>query len=472
MGKRDFLSHNPEPPVDFHDYIGKKIHMIGIGGSSMSGLARILQARGCTVSGSDMMEGESVRKLREAGIPVTVGHTAENVSGADLAVYSMAIAEEHVELEACRNLGIPVIERSVLLGQLTGEFENTIAVCGTHGKTTTTSMLAEILVNAGTDPTVHIGGVLNSIGGSIRSGSGSIFLTEACEYRRNFMNLQPASAILLNIDADHLDCYRDLDDIEGAFAAFLQKLPPDGWALGNGDDMRVLRSLRTLSCRVYTFGESESCDYRMHQPREDSRGCVTFRLLHRQQVLGQVSMTVPGDFNARNALAALAATHILGLDMEKACETVAQFRGAHRRFELTGILNGAELFHDYGHNPAEMRNAVSIARKRCRDGRLWAVMQPHTYSRVKTLFEDYLTCTEKADITLVTDIFAARESDPGDISSAMLVEGMKKHGVNAILTPSFEDAARLIRQGVQPGDLVITLGCGNIYQLNDLCLKA
>ena len=455
-------------PVDFHAYIGKKIYMIGIGGSSMSGIARILQAKGCKVSGSDMLDGENVQELRKAGVSVTVGHAAENVIGADLAVYSMAIPEDHIELAACRRLGIPTIERSVLLGQLTREFQTVVAVCGTHGKTTTTSMLAQMLVDAGTDPSVHIGGVLDSIGGSIRYGGSEIFLTEACEYRRNFMNLSPTAAVLLNIDRDHLDCYRDIDEIESAFGDFLQLLPNGGWALGNSDDERVRRRLQEVSCPYYTFGETESSDYRMVSLEEDRQGCVSFELLFRQRPLGQVQMAVPGVFNARNALAALAAAHRLGLDMAAACETVGSFHGAHRRFELTGTLNGAELFHDYGHNPAEMRNAVSIARKRCRDGRLWAVMQPHTYSRVKTLFDDYLTCTEEADITLVTDIFAAREVDPGDISAAMLVEGMKKHGVNAVCTPSFDDAAKAIREGVQAGDLVITLGCGNIYRLNEL----
>jgi len=454
--------------INFRDYVGKKIHMIGIGGSSMSGVARILQSFGCTVTGSDLHDGHSIHDLRNEGIRVTLGHDASNVGNADLTVYSMAIPQDNPELIYCKKNGIPLIERSVLLGQLTREYKNAVAVCGTHGKTTVTSMIAQILLEAGADPTIHIGGVLDAIGGSIRMGSQEIFLTEACEYRRNFMNLFPTSAVLNNIDTDHLDYYRDIEDITGSFRDFLGKLPENGWVLGNGDDPRVMEVLEQTVCPHLTFGMSAFCDFRMADAEEDPKGYVTFRVLRGTESLGQVSMAVPGMFNAANALAAVAAACLLGVEPGKACEIVGRFKGARRRFELTGTLNGAELFHDYGHNPAEIRNALTIARKRCGQGRLWAVLQPHTYSRVKTLFEDYQTCTQTADITLVTDIFAARESDPGDINSEMLVNAMKEHGVNALLTPEFEDAAEEICRGVKPGDLVITLGCGNINLLNDL----
>ena len=453
------------------EYYGKRVHMIGIGGSSMSGLARVLQTKGCRVSGSDMAEGENLRVLRERGIPVAVGHSAEYLTDAELAIYSAAIAPDNAEFVECIRSGIPVMERSVLLGQLSEEYETVIAVCGTHGKTTSTSMLAEILVDAGADPTIHIGGVLESIGGSVRQGNSGYFLTEACEYRRSFLTLLPAVVVLLNIDEDHLDYYRDIDEIESAFGELLGKLPADGWALGNGDDPRARRQLELLSCKRETFGVSENADYRMVGICEDSFGFVRFSLYHRQELLGEVSMGVPGLFNAKNAAAALAVAHHMGIDMASACGSIERFRGVHRRFELTGTLYGAELFHDYGHNPAEIKNALSIARRRCRKGRLWAVVQPHTYSRVKTLFQDYLMCTEAADITLVTDIFAAREQDPGDISSEMLAEGMRACGLNVRWTPTFADAAAVIRDGVCAGDLVITLGCGDIYRLNELLLR-
>ena len=455
-------------PVDYHDYIGKRVHMIGIGGSSMSGIAMILKQKGCIISGSDMLDGETLQTLREHGVRTFVGHSANNVIGADLVVYSMAIPKDQPELTFCREKGIPTIERSVLLGQLSADYACSIAVCGTHGKTTVTSMLAQILVETGADPTIHIGGILNAIGGSTRVGHSEIFLTEACEYRRNFMNVHPTAAALLNIDTDHLDYYRDLNEIENAFGDFLSSLPADGWALVNGDDERAYRQRCRAGCEVLTFGTVNSCDYMMTEITEDEEGKVSFVFLYKGKPVGRVEMSIPGRFNAMNAVAALALAHRIGVEMKDACRIVGKFSGAHRRFELTGFLNGAEVFHDYGHNPTEMRNVISIARKRCRSGRLWAVMQPHTFSRVKTMFEEYLSCTQEADITLVTDIFAAREVDPGDIDSGMLVSAMVERGIDARLTPAFTDAAEMLRAEVRTGDLVITMGCGDVYKLNDI----
>ena len=329
-------------------------------------------------------------------------------------------------------------------------------------------MLTQILVDTGMDPTVHIGGVLNSIGGSVRSGGSDIFLTEACEYRRNFMNVRATDALLLDIDTDHLDYYKDIDEIESSFGDFMNKLPATGWALGNGDDERIVRQLHTLGCSAETFGTSENCDYRMVNISEDESGYFDFEMLYKNEKLCSVHTGVPGMFNAYNALAALAAAHHLKADMQEAAKIIGDFRGAHRRFEKTGELCGAELFHDYGHNPKEMENAIHIARKRCKRGRLWAVIQPHTFSRVKTMFDQYLLCAKEADKVLVTDIFAARESDPGDINSRMLVDGMREKGIDAYLTPTFEDTADVLKAQLQEGDLVITLGCGNIYMLNEM----
>ncbi len=454
--------------MNISDLAGKKVHIIGIGGSSMSGIALILKSFGCVVSGSDRSENHSIENLRKAGINVIIGHDKDNVNSADLVVYSLAIPEDNPELTACREKGIRTVERSVFLGLLSKDYETLVAVCGTHGKTTVTSMLSSILVEAGKDPTVHIGGVYAPIGGSIRMGSRKLFITEACEYRRSFMNLYPTAVIVNNIDEDHLDYYRDIEDIMNAFLDFVKKLPDDGWILGNGDDPLVADVLERSSKRCVTFGMSGQCTYRMGASSEDVRGYFSFDVIRNKDVTGHVDMTVPGEFNAKNALAAVAAADMLGVDPADACRIIGAFSGAGRRFELTGTLNGAELFTDYGHNPTEMKNAIHIARKRCQNGRLWAVVQPHTYSRLKTLFEEYLTCTKEADITLVTDIFAARENDPGDIDSKMLVDGMIEHGIDARLTRTFDEAADEIRRGVRPQDLVITLGCGNINMLNDV----
>ena len=448
------------------DYQGGRIHMIGIGGSSMSGLAEMLMDQGYRVTGSDRSDGYLLGDVRARGAQVFIGHRPENVHGADLVVYTAAVAADNPELVEAERLGIPTLERAWLLGQLMEGYPQAVGVCGAHGKTTTTSMLSQILVECGLDPSVHIGGKLDAIGGSTRIGRGGAFLAEACEFRRSFLKLKPTMAVVLNIDADHLDCYKDIDEIEETFGQFLHLLPESGLAIGKGTDERVLRQLSRLSCRTETFGMTEDCDWHPEGLAEDDRGYASYDLYHGRVKIGHVTMQVPGNFNVENGLAALAAAHALGADMTRACESLSRFRGAHRRFELTDTIDGVEVFHDYGHNPAEMRNAVSVARKRCK-GRLFAVMQPHTFSRVKSLFDEYLTCTEEADFTLVTDICAAREKDPGDINSGMLVEGMRSHGVDAVWTPSFDDTERYLRAHWQPGDLVLTMGCGDVNMLNE-----
>ena len=450
---------------DIHDYRGKRIHMIGIGGSSMSGLAELLIHEGYIVTGSDRTDGYLMNTVRDAGAKVTIGHRAENVHGADLVVFTAAISSDNPEMVEAARLGIPTLERAYLLGQLMAGYPWSVAVCGAHGKTTTTSLLSQILLENGKDPSVHIGGRLDAIGGSTRIGHSDIFLAEACEFRRSFLQITPTLAVVMNIDADHLDCYRDIDEIEETFGLFLSRIPDGGIALGKGTDERIVRQLGKLACRTLTFGLSDTCDYHPGNLTEDGRGYYAFTLMYGAETLGEVHLAVPGAFNAENALAALAAAHLLGCDMHKACASASAFCGAHRRFELTDTIDGVEIFHDYGHNPAEMRNAVHVARRRS-EGRVIAVMQPHTFSRVRSLFPDYLTCTEEADITLVTDICAAREKDPGDLHSGMLVDGMREHGLEAYWTPSFDETEAWLRAHWRPGDLVITMGCGDINMLN------
>ena len=452
--------------TQIRDYPGGHIHLIGIGGSSMSGLAEMLIDKGYQVSGSDRDETYLVHFVREKGARVIIGHHAENIHGADIVVYSAAISPQNPERMEADRLGIPSVERAVLLGQLMEGFPGAVAVCGAHGKTTVTSMLSQILLEAGKDPSIHIGGRLDAIGGSTRVGHSGIFVTEACEYNRSFLQLKPAVAVVLNIDEDHLDCYRDIEEIEETFARFLQILPLSGTAIGNGDDRRVVHCLDALKCRTVTFGIGLQNQWHPEKMTEDDLGYTCFDVYCCDEKKAHLSLSVPGRFNVLNALAAIAAADELGVDPENAVLSLERFTGAHRRFELTDTIDGVEIFHDYGHNPVEMRNAISIARKRCK-GRLWAVMQPHTFSRVRTLFDQYLNCTEEADFTLVTDICAAREPDPGDLNSGMLVEGMKKKGIDATWTPSFDDTEIYLKEHWKPGDLVITMGCGDINLLND-----
>ena len=448
------------------DFAGKRIHMIGIGGSSMSGLAEMLIDLGYKVSGSDRTEGYLIGDVREKGATVFIGQKAENVHGADLVAFSAAISKDNPEREEAERLGIPTIERAYLLGQLMEQSAVSIGISGTDGKTTTSSMLSQILLENGKDPSISIGGKLDAVGGGMRVGHGGIFVAEACEFNRSFLHMSPTMAVIMNIKADHLDCYKDVDEIENTFGTFLSLLPHDGTAIGNGDDPRVRRQMEKCGRRTIYFGLDPRNEWHPEDLKEDEYGYYSFTAVHNGVNEAQIVMGVPGIFNVLDALAAIAAADELGIPAAGSATVLEKFVGAHRRFELTDTMNGVEIFTDYGHNPVEMKNAVSIARKRCR-GRLWAVMQPHTFSRVRTLFDEYLTCTGEADFTLVTDICAAREKDPGDLNSGMLVEGMKKNGINAIWTPSFDDTEKYLRSHWHKGDLVITMGCGDINMLNE-----
>ena len=452
--------------TDILDYQGQRVHMIGIGGSSMSGLAEMLLKEGYTVTGSDNANSHAVERLRAMGIQVAVGHRAENVEGAALEIFSAAISPENPERQRARELGIPEMERSVLLGQLMRGHKNAVCVSGAHGKTTTSSMIAESLMDCGMDPPVSFGGRLDALGGGSRVGGKDVFVAEACEFHGSFLEMHPTIAVVLNIDADHLDWYRDIDHIEAAFGQFLSLLPPHGVALGWGEDRRVLRLFTRLACEKRTFGLEKGNDYHPENLCYSDTGCPRYDLMFRGSRLGRIELKVAGSFNVINSLAAFAACHCAGAEPEKIAESLSRFAGVHRRFELTGIIDGVKMYHDYGHNPAEMKAALDVAKMQ-KPNHLWAVMQPHTYSRVKGLFQDYLTCTQAADYTLVTDIFAAREKDPGDIKAEMVVEGMRAHGVDAVHTPTFDDTEKYLRAHWQPGDLVLTMGCGNINLLNE-----
>ena len=452
--------------ADIFDYKGKRVHFIGIGGSSMSGLAGYLQQTGYTVTGSDRMKSHKTEHLEAAGIPVAIGHDAANVYGAHVIVYSAAIGTDNAErLEAVR-LGIPQIERCDLIGQLMEGHPFAVGVSGTHGKTTTTSMLAQSFLCAGANPTIHIGGELDFIGGSTHVGDRHDFICEACEYNGSFLHFKPSVAIILNIDEDHLDYYRDIDDIEAAFARYAALVPPDGWCIAWGDDLRARRVCENAACRHMTFGLGEHCMLRPVNLRYDERGCASFSAALDGTILGDFRLNVSSEANMFDALAVICTAHIRGLDMSKVSEALASFTGAHRRFELTSVTDGVECYTDYGHNPAEIRNALKIASMRPH-GALWSVWQPHTYSRTKALFDQFVGTFDLADHLLITDIMGAREADPGDISSEMLIAPLRARGVDAVLTPTFDDAEAWLRDHWKRGDLMISHGCGNIDLLNE-----
>jgi len=447
------------------DYKGKRAHMIGIGGSSMNGLAGMLKKAGVTVTGSDGTASYMTKMLENQGIEVHIGHHAENVHGADLIIYSAAISAENPERAEAAKLGIPQMERATLLGQLMEGYKHAINVCGTHGKTSTTSMIAEALLDAGLDPTVHIGGQLDYIGGSTRVGSHETFVVEACEFNASFLQFHPTVAVVTNIEEDHLDFYKDLDDICHAFDRFFALLPEDGVCIGNGDDPCVVSALKRCQVKTVTYGMGENNQWRPVNLVYDETGCAGFDFAFEGNPVAHVQLHVPGEFNVMHALATMAACVHVGADAAVVARSLEGFAAPHRRFELTGTVCGVKLYTDYGHNPAEMHSALENAAHQPHR-RLFAVMQPHTYSRVKTLFKDYIHCCDLADEILITDIFAAREKDPGDIHATMLVDAMKKEGLPVHYTPTFDDAEKFLRKNWQPGDLVITMSCGDIHLLN------
>ncbi len=451
-------------PVDIGDYSGGQVHMIGIGGSSMSGLAEMLKKQGYNVSGSDSSESHTLEALRNMGIDARAGHYPNMVREADIVIYSAAISKEDIERKEAYKLNIPQMERAVLLGQLMRGFDKRICVSGTHGKTTTCAMLAQILIESKFNPTIHVGGRMDSIGGSTRVGSKDIFLVEACEFNRSFLQMSPSIALVLNIEEDHMDCFGNMEGLENAFYDFLSLLPPDGAIIAFAEDDRVMRLCGRMEQECITFG-MDIGDWTVKNLIHDEKGSPSFTALYKGKEMAEISLIIGGDFNVLHALAALACAHYLGVDLSIASKALAEFKGVHRRFEFTGEVKGMRLYHDYGHNPAEMQAAISVAKLQNR--RVIAVMQPHTYSRVINMFNDYLTCTKDADITLVTDIYGAREIDPGNINSQMLVDGMLKNGVEAYLTPSFDDTEQFLLKYGKEGDLVLTMGCGNIDLLNE-----
>ncbi len=457
--------------AEIRDYKGKRVHFIGIGGSSMSGLAGLLREEGYNVTGSDKTQSHKTDHLVEKGVPISIGHDPANIHGADVIVYSAAIAATNPERAEAARLGIPQIERCDLIGQLMQGSDFAVAVSGTHGKTTTTSMLAQAFLSAGADPSIHIGGELDFIGGSTRRGTSGDFIVEACEFNGSFLHFHPTVAIITNIDEDHLDFFGDIEHIEAAFANFTRLLPEDGWCVAWGDDERARRVCLNAKCSHMTYGLGPDNDLRPENLHYDARGRAGFDAMLNGERIGHFHIGVATEVNMLDALAVIGVCHIKGLDMEKVARALEEFKGAHRRFELTSVTDGVECYTDYGHNPAEIKNALRLADLKLAEkqprGELWSVFQPHTYSRTKTLFDQFLETFDLADHVLVTDIMAAREVDPGDINSEMLIAPLRARGLDAVLTPSFDDTEAYLRAHWKPGDVMVSHGCGDIDLLNE-----
>ena len=433
------------------------IHFIGIGGISMSGLAEILLEEGFTVSGSDSKESPLTKKLESEGAIIHYGQCAENISdGIDCVVYTAAINKANPELMEAVARKIPMLTRAELLGQLMKNYKTPIAVSGTHGKTTTTSMISHILLAADLDPTISVGGILKAIGGNIRVGKSETFITEACEYTNSFLHFYPKISVILNIEEDHLDFFKDLADIQHSFRRFAQLVPEGGAVIADGDDANTMDALRGLERPMLTFG-LEQGDIHCEGLTWEG-GFPSFDLIVRGEDLGRIELSVPGVHNVRNALAAAGAALQLGAPFSAIRDGLRAFRGAGRRFEHKGEFHGAAVYDDYAHHPGELSALLTTARS-LGYRRVICAFQPHTYTRTKELFDQFVQVLQLPDKVLLAEIFAARETDTLGISSRDLAQRIP----GAEFCPTLEEVARRLAQLAQPGDLILTVGAGDIY---------
>lgn len=445
-----------------------KVHFIGIGGISMSGLAEILLSEGFQISGSDMKDSELCQHLRQAGAQVQIGQRAENIQDPDLVVYTAAIHPDNPEFQAAKGKGLPMLSRAELLGELMKNYKEAVNVAGTHGKTTTTSMIAEILMKGEKDPTVTVGGILDSIGGNIRIGGSGCFVAEACEYTNSFLSFFPTISVILNVEADHLDFFKDIDDIRESFRKFILRLPQNekGFLVFNGDIREPEYFLRDLACDVVTFGKAGNCDYQAEDISFDGFARPSYTLVVKGERLGTVKLGVTGEHNVYNSLAAIAVAQRLGVPFETIRSALEAYHGTERRFERKGECGGFTVIDDYAHHPQEIEATIRTAR-RCPHKKLWVVFQPHTYSRTKALLPEFAEALSGADEIILADIFAAREKNTVGISSGDLAERIAEKGVPVHYLPDFDTIEKFILEHVKPGDLLITMGAGNVVEIGN-----
>ena len=454
--------------IDFHK--PEAIHFIGIGGISMSGLAEILIDEGFTVTGSDSHESELTRHLEAKGAKIAYGQRTENIKGGiDVVVYTAAVHPDNPEFAAAVEKQLPILSRAELLGQMMTNYRNSIAVSGTHGKTTTTSMITEILLAGNTDPTISVGGILNSIGGNIRVGGPDLFVTEACEYTNSFLSFFPTMEVILNVEADHLDFFKDIADIRHSFRLFAEKLPEDGLLVINNDIENMEYITDGLPCRVITFGKKPGSRYQAHGIRFDELARATYDLIVDGETVDTITLGVPGEHNVYNSLAAAAIGMELGIPMDMIKKGLKRFTGTNRRFEKKGEISGVTILDDYAHHPQEIRATLETARHYPHK-KLWVVFQPHTYTRTKAFLDEFAEALSLADEVILADIYAARETDNLGISSGDIAERIEKRGVKAHFIPSFDDIETFILENCMHGDLLITMGAGDIVKVGEKLL--
>ena len=447
-----------------------KIHFIGIGGISMSSLAHVLLSRQIKVSGSDSKESGLTKELREKGAEISIGQSADNITDdVTLVVYTAAISDENPELKAAREKGIRCMTRAEFLGLLMKGYKTSICVSGTHGKTTTTSLISQVLLDAEADPTIMVGGILPSINGNTRIGGSDMFLTEACEYTNSFLSFFPTVAVILNVREDHLDFFKDLDDIRKSFRSFAHLLPDDGALVINGEIENLSYFTDGLEAKVITFGLEGNFDFTAGNISYNKYACPEIDIKHSGKKAAHVSLKIPGQHNIYNALAAFAVSHTLGLDAEKSASSLGSFSGVDRRFQIKGQVGGVTIVDDYAHHPDEIGATLSAALNMPHK-KLWVVFQPHTYTRTKAFLDDFADKLSLADCVVLADIYAAREVNTIGVSSADILKRLEEKHVESYFFPTFDEIENFLLENCEKDDLLITMGAGDVVLIGDFLL--
>lgn len=449
----------------------KTVHMIGIGGVSMSGIAEILQHWGFTVTGSDANQSAITEELNSRGIKVTIGHDLEDIKNADVVVHSAAVKQDDPELVEAKKLNIPTVERAEFLGEITKCYKDTITIAGTHGKTTTTSMVSLAFLESNLDPSIQVGAILNKINGNNKVGNSEHFIIEACEYVESFLKFNPKSAIVLNIDNDHLDYFKTFENVKNAFIKYVELLPDDGFLVVNGDDANCLDLQNHTNAKCITYGiTNKHTDFFAVNIVFDDNGFPEFDVYQNDKFYSRIKLSVPGMHNVSNCLACIAMCHQYGITPENIKNALANFTGANRRFEFKGTVNGAKVFDDYGHHPTEIiATAKSLMNKKY--NKSWVIFQPHTYSRTKNLLDDFAKALLNFDNIIVVDIYAARETNTYGVSSQDLVDKIHSLGKTAQYISDFEQCVNYVKNNVKENDIVMTLGAGTVTQIGPMLVE-
>ena len=446
----------------------KHIHLIGIGGVSMSGIAEILHSCGFIVTGSDRTQSEITDKLIKNHIPVKIGHDIENLEKSNLVVYSAAVKQDDIELVRAKELNIPIVERGTFLGILTKSFKDTICISGTHGKTTTTSMVSLCFLEALKDPSIQVGALLKQLNGNYRVGNSNYFIIEACEYVESYLKLFPKTEVILNIDNDHLDYFGTFDNIVRSFNKYIGLLPDDGLLVINSDDENCRKISKNSRAKVLTYGiQNEHANFIARNIQFNTNGFPTFDVYYNNTFYKTITLSVPGLHNVMNALACIAVCHYYGIEKESIKNALLHYTGAHRRFEYKGSFNNVSVYDDYGHHPTEIL-ATANALKQKKYNKSWVIFQPHTYSRTKNLLNDFANVLLNFDNIIVTDIYAARENNTYNISSKDLVDKINDLGKQAIYIQDFNQIVNYVKQNASPEDIVITLGAGTVTNIGPI----